>query len=225
MNRSVPLESATRKVIDGLLVHLGWNTDEHSIDCNVFTERAKTTEQNNLLQGNRPDYLLYENGTNRPIAIIEAKRPSGDLNKAIQEAVSKYAEPLNINIVFATDGVLFQSFDLRSNGPLLFDDEPVVDMLSPRLTLQFAKDGPSLHKPTKNIQTKRELMNIFKKANNLLRAEGLREGIERFSEFSNLLFLKLISEIEIHRENQNEPRRLDQRYCWESSHPSLLMIC
>ena len=59
-------------------------------------------------------------------------------------------------------------------------------------------------------------MEIFKDANDLLRKEGLREGIERFSEFSNLLFLKLISEIEIDRKRRGEPRRLERRYCWEA---------
>ena len=213
---SVPLESATRKVIDELLIHLGWNTNERSKDCDVFTERAKTEKQKSRLGGNRPDYLLYKSGTDEPIAIIEAKRPNSDLNKAIQDAIIKYAEPLNINIIFSTDGTLFQSFDLRANGPLLFDGEPVVEMLSPKLVLQFVTDGPSLQRSSENIQTKKELIDIFEKANKLLRTDGLREGIERFSEFSNLLFLKLISEIETDRENRSEPRRLNQRYCWES---------
>ncbi len=39
-----------------------------------------------------------------------------------------------------------------------------------------------------------ELIGIFKNLNDILRGEGLRAGIERFSEFSNILFLKLMSE-------------------------------
>jgi type I restriction enzyme M protein len=42
----------------------------------------------------------------------------------------------------------------------------------------------------------------------------LREGIERFTEFSNLLFLKLISEIEEDRERHGEKRILKKKYCW-----------
>jgi type I restriction enzyme M protein len=38
------------------------------------------------------------------------------------------------------------------------------------------------------------LISIFKNLNNILRSEGLRAGIERFSEFANILFLKLLSE-------------------------------
>ncbi len=37
------LESATRKKIDLILVNLGWNTDETSPDCNVFTESERET--------------------------------------------------------------------------------------------------------------------------------------------------------------------------------------
>ncbi|ABV75575.1 Type I restriction-modification system methyltransferase subunit [Rickettsia akari str. Hartford] len=42
--------------------------------------------------------------------------------------------------------------------------------------------------------SREELISIFKNLNNLLRSEGLRAGIERFSEFANILFLKLLSE-------------------------------
>ena len=69
-------------------------------------------------------------------------------------------------------------------------------------------------------------MMIFSQANSLLRKEGLRAGLERFSEFSNLLFLKLISEIETDREESGLPRRLEQRYCWDafSSRPPAEML-
>lgn len=68
------LESSTRKKIDSILNNLRWSTDEESKNCNVFTERAKTQEQNKKLNGNFPDYVLYEFKTDNPIAIIEAKR-------------------------------------------------------------------------------------------------------------------------------------------------------
>ena len=211
---AAPKESAARKAIDGLLDHLGWVIDESKPECDVFTEGAKTEEQTKLLKKKRPDYVLYESGTDRPIAVIEAKRPGKTLDEAIEQAKGQYAEPLNVDVVFATDGVLCRSFDRRSEEPLLLDGEPVVDIVPPKLLLQFANDGPSLLTPTKARQTKRELMSIFSRANDLLRKEGLREGIERFSEFSNLLFLKLISEIEEERDATGEPRRLEARYCW-----------
>ena len=209
-------ESAARKIIDGLLVHLGWEADETKPDCNVFTERAKTRVQTKRLRKKRPDYVLYTPDTDTPIAVIEAKRAGQTLDDAIEQATVLYAAPLAVDIVFATDGVLCQSFDRRSQEPLLLDGEPVVELLGPTLLRRFAEDGPRLNTPTKISQTKHELLSIFSTANDLLRKEGLREGIERFSEFSNLLFLKLISEIEHDRHERGEPRRLEPRYCWEA---------
>lgn len=46
------------------------------------------------------------------------------------------------------------------------------------------------------ILSRDELVKIFRELNDTLRGEGLRAGIERFSEFSNILFLKLLSENE-----------------------------
>jgi type I restriction enzyme M protein len=68
-------ESATRKKIDLILNNLGWETNESSKQCNVFTERCKTVAQNNLLCGNKPDYVLYQSGTDDALAIIETKKP------------------------------------------------------------------------------------------------------------------------------------------------------
>ena len=214
--RTKPKESAARKTIDSILSNLGWITDERRSDCNVFTEGAKTEIQNQRFRGRRPDYVLYEPRTDRPIAIIEAKRIGRTLSQAIRDAVSKYAEPLNIEIVFATDGVLCETFDSRIKGPLLLDGEPITNLLPPALLLKFADEGAILTTPTKTRQTKQALITVFSYANALLRKEGLREGIERFSEFSNLLFLKLISEIETSREAHGEPRSLEARYCWEA---------
>ncbi|MYD97879.1 MAG: N-6 DNA methylase [Gammaproteobacteria bacterium] len=214
--RSRPRESAARKVIDGVLARLGWITDERRQDCNVFTEGAKTRDQSKKLERKQPDYVLYEQGTDTPIAVIEAKRPGHTLKKAVEDAVRLYARPLGIDIVFATDGVLCQTFDRRSNTALFLDGEPVVELLAPKILARFAAAGPKLVTPTKVRQTKQQLMSVFAQANGLLRKEGLRAGLERFGEFSTLLFLKLISEIEADRDSRGEARRLEARYCWEA---------
>ncbi len=211
-----PKESATRKKIDRILSNLGWQTDEEAPECNVFTERCKTVEQNKLLKGKEPDYVLYASDSDRPIAIIETKRPGETLAIAIEKAVRDYAVPLDVNVVFACDGALIETFDRRSSGPLLQDDEPLTDLLTESLLLRFADEGPCLFTATTTQQTKEELIRVFAQANDLLRKEGLREGIERFTEFSNLLFLKLISEIEQDRQRRGEARRLESRYCWEA---------
>jgi len=44
------------------------------------------------------------------------------------------------------------------------------------------------------INSKEELISVFSFANQQLRVAGITKGMERFFEFSNLLFLKLISE-------------------------------
>ncbi len=211
-----PKESATRKYIDARLTNLGWEIDEKSKDCNVFTERCKTTEQNRELLGKEPDYVLCESGTDNPIAVIETKRSGQNLKKAIEQAIRDHATPLGLNVIFVSDGGITESYDLRSDGPLRFDDEPITDLLSEAQLLRFVREGPEIRTPAIKRHSKQELIRVFAGANDLLRKEGLREGIERFSEFSNLLFLKLISEIEDDREKHGEVRILEKRYCWGS---------
>jgi len=210
------LESATRKKIDLILANLGWNTNEASPDCNVFTERAKTVEQNKKFKGKNPDYVLYKSGTDEPIGIIEAKRSGQSLRQALNQAINLYAGPLGIDIIFVTDGSIVESYDVRSKNNLKLDDQIITEFISEKQLLKFLEHGSQLYSPEKIIYTKRELIKIFSEANDLLRKEGIREGIERFAEFSNLLFLKLISEIEEERENNGEQRILEKKYCWES---------
>ena len=210
------LESATRKKIDLILNNLGWNTDETSENCSVFTERVKTTEQKKKLNGKFPDYVLYKSKTDEPIAIIEAKRSGQSLKKALEQAIDLYAKPLDIKIIFVTDGTIIETFDIRSNSTLKIDEDVITDFLTEKQLLKFVEEGAFVFSPDKVAYTKRELIKIFEEADGLLRKEGLREGVERFTEFSNLLFLKLISEIEEDRDNIGEGRILEKKYCWES---------
>jgi len=221
MKHTVPLESATRKKIDQILNNLGWVTDEFSLNCNVFTERTKTKEQNNLLKKKSgykkpPDYVLYKSGTNSIIAIIEAKRIGQSLDDALKQAITNYAEPLNVDIIFVTDGIIVQSYDRRVKDNLFVDDQIVVDFLSEKMILSFIDQSHKIYSSTKFAHTKRELIQIFADANEILREEGMRQGIERFTEFSNLLFLKLVNEKEEEREANGEKRILEKKYCWDS---------
>jgi len=194
-----------------------WNTDEFNKDCNVFTERAKTVEQNKKLKGNSPDYVLYKSRTDEPIAIIEAKRKGRNVEQAIRQAEERYAKPLGVKIIFAYDGAFFKSWHTEAQRELLIDGTTVTQLISEKKILRFLKEGYSISELSpKTKHTRIELINIFKWANDLFRKEGLREGIERFTEFANLLFLKLISEFEIERDKKGEPRILAEQYCWES---------
>src|SRR3989344_3489831 len=214
--RTSLLESATRKKIDLILNNLGYIIDETSEKCNVFTERAKTKEQNKKFNGKFPDYVLYKSGTDEPIGIIEAKRSGQSLKKALEQAINFYAKPIGVNVIFVTDGTIVETFDIRSHSTLKIDDQIVTDFITEKQLLKFAQEGAQLFSPDKITYTKRELIKIFEEADGLLRKEGLREGVERFTEFSNLLFLKLISEIEEDRDNIGEGRILEKKYCWES---------
>lgn len=215
--RTKSKESATRKKIDLMLKNLSWNTDEESPDCNVFTERAKLVEQSKKFKGYEPDYVIYQSGTDTPIAIIEAKRKGQKIDQAIEEACKKYADPLGVKIVFAYDGAFFKSWHTKAKKELFTDGIAVTQLLTEKKLLRFIAEGHSISELTPAIKHSRsELITIFQSANNLLRKEGLREGIERFSEFANLLFLKLISEMEKDRATKGEKRILDDEYCWDA---------
>jgi type I restriction enzyme M protein len=208
-----PLESASRKKIDATLINLGWEIDEFSPDCNVFTERAKTREQARLLGRRPPDYTLYRSGSDEAVAIVEAKRSGKPLTAALGQAV-EYADLLQVPIVFASDGSLTEARYVGPDSVLRLDGDLVTDLIPENLLLRFIQEGPSISSSSKASLSKQQLIDVFADANKLLRTEGLREGVERFTEFSNLLFLKLISEIEDDKEQRGEERMLERRYCW-----------
>lgn len=213
-----PLESATRTKINNWLINLGWELDESSPNCNCFTERARTVEENKKFKGNKPDYVLYSSDSLEPIAIIEAKKVGQSLEKALKQGVEKYAKPLGVKIVFITDGLFIQAFHLDDNDYLYYNSELVTDFLSEKRIKLFIEGGSKIFSEQKVTHSKIELIKIFQEANDILRKDGLSEGRERFSEFSNLLFLKLISDIENQREERGEKRRLEEMYCWETYH-------
>ncbi len=214
--RTPSLESFTRKKIDLILNNLGWNTDEDSLNCNVFTERAKTVEQNKKFKGKKPDYVLYRYGTDEPIAVIEAKRKGQSVERALVEAIEKYANPLRVKIVFAIDGSFVKTWHTISRQELKIEGESIHELLSESQILRFLRDGANIEIPKDIKYSREELIKTFKWANEQLRNEGLR-GLDRFIEFANILFLKLISEIEENKEIEKiEKRVLSKKYCWES---------
>lgn len=210
-----PLESATRIKINNWLVNLGWDINENSPTCNCYTERARTIEENKKFKGNKPDYVLYSSKDNSPIAIIEAKRQGESLEKALSQAKEKYAIPLGVKIIFITDGLFIQSYHLDDGDYLYYNSEIVTEFLTEKRIELFINGGSKIFSEKIVTHSKIELIKIFQDANDILRKDGLSEGRERFTEFSNLLFLKLISDIETQREEDGLPRRLEQIYCWE----------
>jgi len=189
-----PLESDVRSQVDERLKNLGWCIS--GPNKNVFLEQPKTVEEKKRLGGKRPDYVLYENGKDTPLIVIETKKAGCNINDALIQGKS-YAEVLDAPIVFATDGVYYKSYHTRTHKPLLLNGEEVDELIRELLAIQYLQIGTNeLDTIPKEVQLSRqELINIFDEANNTLRVEGLRAGIERFSEFANILFLKLFSEI------------------------------
>lgn len=208
------LESGTRKKIDLQLKNIGWVIDEESPKCNVFTERPKTQEEKKRLMGKKPDYVLYKSETDIPVAIIETKRPDQNIKQALEQGI-EYAKMLSIPIVFATDGTIIETYQIKHGTELKRDEQSITEFLPEKELLKFIETA-EIETPKEIQYTKKELIKAFGRANELLRKEGLREGIERFTEFANLLFLKLISELENDREEHGEDRILEKKYCWES---------
>ena len=78
------LEASVTHDILVQLNNLGWIVDEKDLKCNVFQQRVKLKTQQELLGGKKPDFVLYQENSNVPIAIIEAKKP----NESIQFAMN-----------------------------------------------------------------------------------------------------------------------------------------
>ena len=207
-------ETAVRKKVDKILENLGWVIDEEDPSCNVTTETPKLLIQKEKLNRNEGDYFLYESGTDTIIGVIETKRPNESIKDALEQGIKKYAEPLDIPIVIATDGSIIRTYHLGDKQELKKDGVAISNFLSEKDLLKF-QSSSKIVTPIEVKYTKQQVIKIFERANQLLRKDGLREGIERFAEFANLLFMKMISEIEDEREKQGIPRRFEKKYCWD----------
>lgn len=214
------LETATRQRIDRILENLGWCIDEFNGDANVTTGRARTTAESRKLRrvnpnGAFPDYVLYDPEDWSPVAVVEAKRPGANMPAAIAQA-RDYAAALGCRIAFAIDGGVVEAVWTDTGLPLRENGLPISALLSLRTVRRFNDAGADLSYAPEPIRTREDLIRIFKHANDLLRQEGMRAGLERFTEFSNLLFLKLIDEIEEQRELDGESVRIARRYRWSA---------
>lgn len=209
-----PLEAHTRSEIALRLRNLGWVFDEKSPNCNVFQERAKTKDQNAKFGGGRPDYVLYESGTDKPLAVIEAKRPGVKLDKAMAQG-EDYAKAINAPIVFAFNDTFVIGKHLEQGRPLKIDGEELQDFTDQLTALRFIHEGAEILSAPKGMNYSRdELLDIFKVTNKKLRKDGLRDGYERFSAFAEILFLKLVDESERLSEHSGQERTLEKRFCW-----------
>jgi len=192
----VMVEANTRYLIDTILTNKKWILDDNKGKRNVFFEGAKTEKQKRMLKGKRPDYILYEHDTDNPIAIIEAKKGGADLGKALEQG-TEYAKLLEVPLVFAMNGPYCETRFVPNNKSLILDNHEVNELLRETEAIKFLKprlSNEAYTLPKEFIISRDELIKIFEDLNDILRSEGLRAGIERFSEFANILFLKLLGE-------------------------------
>ncbi len=188
------LERSTEVLIDNILINKGWVLDTNNKNKNVFHQEPKTAEEKKKLKGKRPDYILYKD--EKPIAIIEAKKTSDfNLNRALLQG-TQYAESLGAEIVFATNGTYYETLYVPNKKGLILNGSDVRELLREIEALQFLKDKSNEAYTIRReiVMSRKELINVFTNLNDKMRSEGLRAGIERFGEFSNFLFLKLVSE-------------------------------
>lgn len=191
------VEQDTRYIINNNLKNRGWILDKSNPLCNVDFESPRDEKLRKKLKGTHPDYILYETVSRKPIGVIEAKKEGVDLKKALIQA-EKYAEILEAPLIFAMNGAFCETRWLKNKKPLVLNDEEVKELLREQEAIKFLKEDSNeiFTIPKEVVVSRKELMNIFNELNNTLRGEGLRAGIERLSEFANILFLKLLSENE-----------------------------
>ena len=188
------LEPETRLTVNRTLENLGWSLGEGN-DKNVFLEQPKFETEKKKLEGKKPDYVLYPKNGDAPLIIIETKKKGTPLDAALTQGID-YAKRLNAPLVFATDGVFCRSFHMIGNTTPKLNGEDVDEFMREALAIRFLTDWEVDTISQKVKYSRQELIKIFDEANNMLRGDGLRAGIERFGEFANILFLKLISEYE-----------------------------
>ncbi len=208
-------EQNVRTLVDGQLKNLGWNL-QHGKKCNVFQEQPRTEEERRKLKGKRPDYVLYAGKKihrKEPLAIIETKKPGANLGEALKQG-DWYAKQLSAPIVFATDGIYYKTLHTKFHKPLYLNGEEVDELIRELEAIKFLENNEVETISTEVKWSRQELIKIFEEANNLLRAEGLRAGIERFGEFANILFLKLLGEIEDLKEEQGENFLVSKDFRW-----------
>ena len=196
-------EADIRLEIDEALKNKGWTLSGQN--KNVFTEKSSLV--------GRVDYILKPKDRENPLVIIEAKKKGKDLNAALKQA-QRYAEHFKSPIAYATDGSTIKTIHLSNLKPLILNGEEIDEFVSESLALQFLYTNEYNTIGKQVIKSRKELINIFASANKELRKEGLQAGIERFSEFCNILFLKIFSEEEDTRCEKGIDLRIPKEFNW-----------
>lgn len=209
-------EQQTEWIISNILVNNDWIIDNKP-EKNVYFQKAKPEHQSKLeiiskKKGyKKPDYILYKDS--QPIGIIEAKRGGEPLVEALKQA-TEYAEMLEAPLIFASNGAYVETSHLIKQKPLFINGDKVDKIIRYQEAISFIEKGdneiytisPEL------IKSKEDLIRVFKNVNNLLRKANIFSGYDRISEFSSILFLKLISEKDGEKSYWNSIKKQDDDF-------------
>lgn len=209
------IEREVENLLEQQLRKLNWRIEVGQKDRQVFRQKPRSKDEINSLKGTGsikfPDFILYESEkVKEPIAIIETKRTEyKDLEQAKDQGML-YAKSLKAKFLFLYNANRFITYYVPTGENLYVDGIELTELLSLENLKKFQGNKLTLNE-TAEIKSKSDLINVFKVANDKLREAGVNAGIARFAEFSNLLFLKLVSELNIERHyNISKP------YLWET---------
>ena len=102
----------------------------------------------------------------------------------------------------------------RGRKPLKIDNIEINDFVDEKTLIKLIESNFEIETVPEGFTLSRdELLKKFKKANNILRKAGLRDGYERFSVFADLMFLKLKNDFTDIGEVKENP--LDEKCNWE----------
>lgn len=190
------IERDIETLLDTIISNLGWIDDINSPNRTIYKQQAKTAEQNKALGRKAPDYVFYQDKSTQPLIVLEVKRPGKDLVAALRQG-EDYANIIKAPIVIVTDGVFFRTKYMPNGLPLKYNGEEVKELITQERALEFInqKTNEINTLSIRTIKSRAEMIKVFEESNDLLRTEGIEAGLPRFSEFVNILFLKLISEL------------------------------
>ena len=186
-------ESDIRYRINQILENKSWVLDSSKPERNVYFESSLPPKFKKKLKGKRPDYTMFLDGV--PVGVIEAKKPGVSLEKALDQG-EQYGKMLGAKLIFAVNGAFCKTRFTGNGKQLILNGSQVKELPSVSDVSHFVtiNDNEIYTIPQQIIESREELIKVFAEANDSLRVAGLRAGIERFSEFANILFLKLLSE-------------------------------
>jgi type I restriction enzyme M protein len=206
------LERDIENLLEQQLLDKDWEINFQNENKDVYHQKTRTEEENIKLGALKPDFCLYINKTSSyPEIIIETKKPNMNLAKTKEQAL-KYARILGSKIIVLFDGIQTKSYWVENEENLLLNGLEVNTIQNKEFYKQFISLNSNNYQDASiTINSKEDLINIFAFTNAKLRKAGITKGMERFFEFSNLLFLKLISE-----DNEIISESIPEHIKWES---------